>query len=298
MGALEHQVAVVTGSSRGVGKGIALELARQGADVVVTGRTDRAAKRSGGGRRMPDGTDRAIEEFPGTLEETAEEIRDLGRRALTVSADLTHREDVERLAAVVLEEFGTVDILVNNAAATGETAVCSFWDPSPDPRWPALTVEQWDWIFALNVTAPFLLTRLLAPAMRAHGGGVVIAVTSGAGHVDYSPPGDDSPESGLPGVIDVPLMAYGASKAALDRFVQTLAPEVFADGIYAIVLDPGGVATEITMRGAAKHGLDLSRFQPVAVPAKAAAFLAQRANARRYTGRIAVAREIVEANGL
>lgn len=109
---LRGKVAVVTGASRGIGKRIAFTLARSGANVVVSART------------AEPGQSRS----PGTINETAREIRALGAQALAVGADLTIRHDVRRLYATALEHFGRVDILVNNAAYLGKGMFESFLD--------------------------------------------------------------------------------------------------------------------------------------------------------------------------
>ena len=151
---LENKVAVVTGSSRGIGKAIAIALAKLGADVVVTART--------------------VEEkdwIPGTIGATAKEIEALGRRTFSIQADLTHREDIETLVTTVGRKFGHCDILINNAACFGKAAYHSSWE---------LSLKSWDLQLALNVTAPFLLSQAFATGMKDRGGGLIMNVTSGA----------------------------------------------------------------------------------------------------------------------
>ena len=109
---LRGKVAVVTGSSRGIGKRIALTLARSGADIVLSARTAEPGQ----------------SKLPGTINETAEEVRALGVKALPVRADLTIRDDVRRLYQTALEHFGRVDVLVNNAAYIGKGMFESFLD--------------------------------------------------------------------------------------------------------------------------------------------------------------------------
>ena len=153
-GSLEGKVAVVTGSSRGIGKVVAVELAKLGAEVVVTART--------------------VEEkdwIPGTIGATVAEIESLGRRAVAVQADLTRRDSVEALVRRVEDDFGRCDILVNNAAFFGKAAYHSSWE---------LSLKSWDLQMELNVTAPFLLCKAFAPGMKERGGGIIVNVTSGS----------------------------------------------------------------------------------------------------------------------
>jgi citronellol/citronellal dehydrogenase len=112
---LRGKVAVVTGSSRGIGKRIALTLARSGADIVLSARTAEPGQ----------------SKLPGTINETAEEVRALGVKALPVRADLTVRDDVRRLYQTALEHFGRVDVLVNKRRTSAKA--CS--NPSSIRRW-------------------------------------------------------------------------------------------------------------------------------------------------------------------
>jgi len=100
---LKDKVALVTGASRGIGKQIALELAREGAHIVLAARTAQGANSP----------------YPGTVEQTAQELRSLGVKAVPVKCDLAIRSEVEQLCRTALKEFGAVDILVNNAFYTG-----------------------------------------------------------------------------------------------------------------------------------------------------------------------------------
>src|SRR3972149_251456 len=96
---LEGQVAVVTGASRGIGRAIAIDFARAGADIVVSARSSESAP----------------SKLPGTIEQTVREVETTGRRALAVATDVTDEAQVQRLAERTLAEFGRIDILVNNA---------------------------------------------------------------------------------------------------------------------------------------------------------------------------------------
>src|SRR3990170_2403766 len=148
---LSGQVAVVTGASRGIGRAIAVEFARAGADVVVTARTSEA---------VPS-------KLPGTVEETARQVEALGRRALAISADVTNEEQVQAMASRTLEEFGQVDILVNNAGI-------SF--PAPFHQTP---LKRWDLVMNVNLRGPVMCTQAFLPSMMERRSGSIINVSSG-----------------------------------------------------------------------------------------------------------------------
>jgi NAD(P)-dependent dehydrogenase (short-subunit alcohol dehydrogenase family) len=135
---------LVTGASKGVGKGIALELARQGADVAVNYNTDAAG-----------------------AEAAAAEIRALGRRAFTVQADVSSKPQVDAMFDRVLAGFGRLDILVNNAGI-------QTWKPLLE-----LAEEEWDRVLDVNLKGCFLCTQRAARAMKDSGGGVIVNIGSG-----------------------------------------------------------------------------------------------------------------------
>jgi len=142
MGKLDGKVALVTGSSSGIGRGIARALAAEGATVVL------AARRA----------DR--------LQATADEIVAAGGAALAVPTDVSSEAAVERLFATSLERFGRLDILVNNAG----TAALGPLDE--------LSVEDWDRVLAVNLRGPFLCTRQAVRIMKRQGGGRIINIGS------------------------------------------------------------------------------------------------------------------------
>jgi NAD(P)-dependent dehydrogenase (short-subunit alcohol dehydrogenase family) len=124
----DEKVAIITGASRGIGKQTALLLAKQGVQLVLAARTEQPRPNT-----------------PGTLHETAEEIRALGIDPLLVRADIGIQADLDRLLSAALEHRGHVDILINNAAYTvGKTLFTHV---------PDLTREQWEKAFAINLTA-------------------------------------------------------------------------------------------------------------------------------------------------
>ena len=153
------------------------------------------------------------------LEATAEEVRALGRRAVTVSADMAVDADVEEVAQAAVEEFGGVDILVNNA---GIGAFASIYDATADEFLNTVRINTW---------APLLLARLCHPSMVERGGGVVINVGSAVG------------ERATVGKF--PYAAYAPSKAALHNLTQVLAKAWAPERIRVLSLAPGIVQTDL-----------------------------------------------------
>jgi NAD(P)-dependent dehydrogenase (short-subunit alcohol dehydrogenase family) len=146
-GRLQGRTAVVTGAGKGIGRASALALAQEGANVVVTARTQ------------------------SDLEDIAREIEALGVKALVVPADISQEADVERLAQAAREAFGKVDILVNNAGVGKNGTVMS------------LTIEDFDWIMNTNFRGTFLCTKAFMPEMIERQEGWIIFVGSVAGMV-------------------------------------------------------------------------------------------------------------------
>ncbi|MCG5431072.1 SDR family NAD(P)-dependent oxidoreductase [Mycobacterium sp. MYCO198283] len=195
MGSCDGKVALVTGSSRGLGKGIAQRLAAAGATVALTART-----------LAPD------PKYTGSLQETLDEITGVGGSAIAVQADLSNSEDRQRLFAEVVDRVGAPDILVNNAAVTFLRPLDTF----PEKR-VRLMME-------MHVVAPLHLTQLAIPAMRERGRGWVLNVTSVGGDLPDGPPFTDFDTSAGFGI-------YGTVKAALNRLTKSLAAELYDDGI-------------------------------------------------------------------
>jgi dehydrogenase/reductase SDR family protein 1 len=155
---LDGQVAVVTGASRGIGKGIALELGVAGATVYVTGRT----------------VDDAGAPLPGTVGATAEEVTRLGGHGIPVPCDHGEDEQIEALFARVREEQGRIDILVNNVFKAPAQRIFegSFWEHS---------ASIWDDIFHVGCRAHYIASRAVAPMMVERKDGLIINISSFAG---------------------------------------------------------------------------------------------------------------------
>jgi len=147
MSRIDNKIAIVTGSAQGIGRQIALALARAGADIVVVDLT------------------------AGRCTQVVKEIHDLGSKAIGVGCDITNEQQVNNLIASAISEFGQIDILVNNA---GWQYVASIEDS---------TLEQWDRTMAVNLRGPFLCSRAVIPIMKKQGQGVIINVTSRGGRV-------------------------------------------------------------------------------------------------------------------
>ncbi len=182
------RVAVVTGAGRGIGRRCATALAEVGADVVCAARTAEQ------------------------IEDTAEQVRARGRRALAVRCDVMQRADLENLVESTLGEFGRVDILVNNAGG---------WPPREMLRTSEAAFEE---AFRFNVTSAFLLTRLAVPHL-AEGGGSIVNISSRTGSM-----------------VQAGFAAYGTAKAALSFLTRTIAPEL-APKVRVNAIEVGSVET-------------------------------------------------------
>jgi citronellol/citronellal dehydrogenase len=246
-GACADKVALVTGTSRGLGKAVAKRLAAEGATVALTARTVE-----------PD------PKYVGSLSETLDEIRAGGGNAVAVQADLSSPEDRERLMAEVIEQVGSPDILVNNAAVTFLRPLDEF----PEKR-VRLMLE-------MHVLAPLHLTQLAIPAMRERKQGWVLMMTSVGGERIDGPPFSDFDTSAGFGV-------YGTVKAALSRLTQSLAAELYADGIAVNAAAPSDpVATE----GAGALDLAKTNTEDISLITETA-FLLCTGDPATLTGRVA-----------
>ena len=211
--------AIVTGASRGIGKGAAVALARQGFDVAITARTVRR------GDQPADPEGLSAKPLPGSLEETAEEIEALGQRAHLVELDLLDRDRLTSAAHEALDALGSVEVLVNNAIYVG---------PGNHHRFLDLDIDYFEKRVFANLTAQAIFTRPILEAMVAAGSGTILNVTSAAA---YAPPFAQPGEGGWG-------TAYTASKGGFHRLAIQWHYEYAADGIQARNVQPGRVATE------------------------------------------------------
>jgi 3-oxoacyl-[acyl-carrier protein] reductase len=191
---VEGRTALVTGASRGIGRAIAVRLAEEGCDVAVNYRVEREA-----------------------AEEVASRVREVGRRAIVVQADVSSPELVEAMVDRVEEELGPVDILVNNA---GIHKHHKSWE---------MSAEDWQRIIDVNLTGSYLTSRLLGPRMAQRGWGRIIMVSSivatrGTDHEAH----------------------YAASKAGMHGLTKSLALELSPKGVTVNAVAPGWIRTDMT----------------------------------------------------
>lgn len=207
---LSNKVALVTGGGKGIGKAIALGLAEAGAKVVICGRTKER------------------------LDETVEEIKGMGGEALAVQADITDNAQVERLVEISAEKFGSIDILVNNAARSFMRSLLEMRE------------DGWDKVFNTNCKGTFLVSRAVAKIMIEKGGGRIINITSTAA------------ERGgrLIGV-------YHASKAAVKMLTQCMAVEWAEYNINVNAVGPGLTRTDFSKPIWSNEKLSKSRIQNI-----------------------------------
>jgi NAD(P)-dependent dehydrogenase (short-subunit alcohol dehydrogenase family) len=232
--------ALVTGASRGIGKAIAVHLARAGYDVAVTARS----VQEGEEREHSSTLSRSdTTPLPGSLSSTADLIRAEGVRAMTVPADLTDRASVEAAADAVMADWGPVDVLVNNGRYIG---------PGHMDRFEDTPLELLDLHLEANVMAPLALTKRFLPGMLARGSGTIVNITSGAGYHDPPAP------AGAGGWG----LGYGMSKGALHRVAGILALELRDRGIRAYNVQPGFIATERMAQDMGSFGFDSSTGAP------------------------------------
>ena len=257
------KVAFITGASRGIGRGCALELARRGFDVVVTARTVTGAERLEHSSTVKKSLTTPL---PGSLEKTASEVRALGVDALVAKLDLSVRADWPAAIDAAVARFGRIDVLVNNGRYIGP----GHMDPFEET--PVELIEQ---MMLCNVVAPLNLIKLCLPLMKRQGGGIVINVPSSAGERE----------------TDAPIgrggwgLGYSLSKAAFNRMGPGLAKELRKHRIAVIGLMPGFVGTERMAAELGEFGFDASKALPVENPGRVCAMLATAKDPMYFSGK-------------
>jgi NAD(P)-dependent dehydrogenase (short-subunit alcohol dehydrogenase family) len=266
-------VAFVSGASRGIGKQSAVRLAQVGFDVVVTART----VREGEGIDDSDTRGRLV---PGSLETTAALVEEHGRRALPIPMDLLDRASIGAAVQRALDEWGRIDVLINNAVHTGPGSMTHFTDTSV-----ALLEEKLE----ANVLAQVVLIKAVLPGMLARGEGRIVNMTSAVAITDPPAPAGQ----GGWGV------AYAMSKGAFHRMAAILALELGPQGICVYNVEPGYVLTERMEINQREHGFEgVYRGAPPSVPGAVVAWLASAPDAAQLNGLTITAQRFALEHGL
>lgn len=224
MAALKDCVAVVTGASRGAGRGIALELGAAGATVYVTGRSTRKEPAQSYGQLMAASD---LEKVPGGIDETAEEVTRAGGRGIAVRCDHTREDDVAALFHRVEEEQGRLDLLVNNAWGGHE----NFDRVFQAPFWERPMVH-WDSMFDRGVRNHLLSSRLAAPILVRRGKGLIVTTTFW--DRDRYMKGN---------------LLYDLAKSSMTRLAFGMAQELKPHGVASVAVSPGWMRTEFVLAG-------------------------------------------------
>jgi NAD(P)-dependent dehydrogenase (short-subunit alcohol dehydrogenase family) len=262
MGRMTGRTAVVTGASRGIGRTIAELMATEGARVVCVART------------LNEGNHR----LEGSLNGTVAAIRGAGGEATPVAADISSEAECLKLVEAARAAYGPIDTLVNNAAL-------NYYIPTVE-----YPTSRWIKAFAVNVHAPFILSKAVLPDMIAAGRGAIVNIGSGSAIGPGRGPYKDRTVRG--GVM------YGATKAALERFTQGLAQEVAQHGGIAVscVSPSRTVPTPGTVYHKLMASLDDPRGEPPLMMARAALLLASEP-AEMVNGRVTYSQQILKEFG-
>ena len=254
MGKFDGKVAIVTGASRGIGKAVAIGFAKEGASVAVAARTVEQLK-SG---------------LTGTILQTTDEIKAAGSKALAIQTNVLAEDEVQAMVQKVLDEWGRIDILVNNAAVA-----------APGP-FVETTTKRWNLVIGVNLLGTFLCTKAVLPTTIKQRSGSIINTTSGAA---------------ASRVKIVTGIAYGTAKAAIEHFTYVAASELGEYNIAVNCYHPSpGVASEGYVFNLPPD-YDKSRLVGPEKMVKAAIFLAQQ-DAKGLTGCVASDEELIQWHGL
>jgi NAD(P)-dependent dehydrogenase (short-subunit alcohol dehydrogenase family) len=256
---LSAAVAVVTGATRGVGRGVAEALGDCGATVWVTGRSTRGGA--------------ATEGLPGTVEETAEAVEARGGVGIPTRCDHTIDSEVEELFARVGERHGRVDLLVNNVWGGYEHYDAAEFNA---PFWEQ-PLERWQAMFDAGVRARFVASRLAAPLLLRARRGLVVNTSFGLGGKYLG------------------SLLYDVAKNAVDRLAFAMAEELRPYGVAAVSLHPGFVRTE---RNVAYYGEPLADKQSPELTGRVIAALAADPELLGRSGRVFTVEELAAEYGL
>ena len=246
---LEDKVAVVTGASRGIGRGIALVLGDVGATVYVTGRSNRGS---------------TTENLEGSIDETMEAATARGGRVIPVRCDHTVDADVEALFGRVREEQGHLDLLVNNVWGGYEQYE---FDRFSLPFWEQ-PIRHWHGMFEAGLRAHLVASRLAAPLMIAKRSGLIINTVAWDRDLYLG------------------NLFYDVAKSAIIRMAYGMAQELQPHGVASMALAPGFVRTERVMAAHAMQPFPLDRTESPEYIGRAVAFLAADPEVMQKSGKV------------
>ena len=263
MGRLDGKVVVVTGASRGIGADVARLFAAEGGRVVCAART------------LEEGQ----HPLAGSLATTVAAIREAGGEAHAVASNIAEPTECERLVHEARERYGAIDVLVNNAALT-------YYVPVKD-----YPVSKWLRSWAVNFQAPFILSQLVLADMIPRRRGAIVNISSGSAIGPGRGPYTDASLGTRGGTC------YGAEKAALERFTQGLASEVFQHGISVTSLAPSQVVpTPGTVHHKLVASLDDPKGEAPLLMAQATLLLASEP-VEKVSGRVTYSQQILKEFG-
>ena len=262
---LKGKVAIVTGASRGIGRGVARGLGEYGATVYVTGRTE-------DGSALPDF-------LKGTgIQKTADEVTALGGIGIAHRCDHANDDEVEKLFERVLQEQGKIDILVNSAWGGGVHAMQGYFFGTPFWEQP---ISLWDDHFTVGLRSNYVASRLAARAMVGQGSGLIVNISYYGGR-HY-----------------INNVSYGVAKAAVDRLSADTAHELKVHNVAVFSLYPGTASTE-GMIEYAKYDprVDIGRMETPQFSGRCVAALASDPKAIEETGSVLIAAEVAKRYGI
>ncbi len=262
-GALSDKVAIVTGASRGLGRGIALGLGQAGARVYVTGRS----------------TEEQPGPLPGTIEATAREITQVGGEGVAVRCDHRVDAEVEAVFARVERDSGRIDILVNNAFASPAQRV--LWSGQ---RFWEIPLSLWDDLINVGVRSHYVASRYAAALMIEQGNGLIVNVASHAAGAGKTPRGRV-------------VLPYSVGKAAVHRLSADMAAELQDRGVAVVSLWPPASRTEGVLAEADVFG-DVSAWKPPAFTGQVLAAFAAADDWMRNSGQALIVEDLASELGV
>jgi NAD(P)-dependent dehydrogenase (short-subunit alcohol dehydrogenase family) len=268
--------AFVTGASRGVGKGIAVTLAKHGFDVAITARTVNEGEEREHSSTVKKSDTSAL---PGSLSSTADLMRAEGAEVLVLPADLLDRASLGAAATTVLERWGGIDLLVHNARFIGPGHMDMMLDTPIDILEKHVNG---------NAFAPFVLNHYFLPAMIKQGGGTVIYITSTSA---YDLPSRKAGSGGYG-------LCYGMSKAAGHSIAGFLALEYGDQGIRSFNVQPGPIKTERLLQDMKAFGFNAEDWTPPEVIGEVVNWLATSKDADALNGKTIQGQELCDELGL